>query len=127
MSLERRDPQTGRYLLYASQAEHSQDCERYPYEQLPFRIFLDTNVINRLDDWGAQIFEFEDIPDTIDQTLAHDIEALRLVLHGLERTSITLFASDKTLEELGNTREPSSRHSLLQLGVEFVHRQHDPD
>lgn len=108
-------------MLYRKSGEHAKDCERYPIETLPRRVFLDTNVINRLVEWGAQIFEFEAIPPETDQTLANDIEALMHVLYGSERTCLELVASTKSLEELSNTPDPAWRRSLLGYGVEFVH------
>lgn len=48
MRLEHWDPVRRKYLLYRGAGEHHGDCVRYPYERIPRRIFLDTNVINLL-------------------------------------------------------------------------------
>lgn len=128
MANEQRDPIRQRYSPYRHADERAQDCHRYPLEQLPYRIFLDTNVINRLVQWGGQIFEFEPIPDDINPVLADDIEALRHVLQSLDRTNIELFASTKTLEELRNTPDDAHRQALVSYGIEFVRdRMSDDD
>lgn len=120
MGIEHWDPIRKRYILYRHQDEKTRDCERYPFDEIPCRIFLDTNVINRLVQWGGQIFEFEPIPDSVDSIVAGDIEALRHVLHGLDRTSIEILASSKMIEELRNTPDEALRHALVSYGVEFV-------
>lgn len=43
--------------FYRSEDEHSADCRAYPYDAVPGRIFLDTNVVNPLVNYPDQIFE----------------------------------------------------------------------
>lgn len=62
-------------MLYQSEADHSRERAQYPYESIPARIFLDTNVVNALVKHAAHIFEHEPLLDGLHQTLAHDIEA----------------------------------------------------
>jgi hypothetical protein len=76
MGLEFWDAQRQKYVLYASAEKHSADCARYPLEHIPRRVFLDTNVVNRLVTWDSHIFEHEPLPDALEPTLALDIEAL---------------------------------------------------
>jgi hypothetical protein len=127
MPLEQWDPVRKRYILYRHPDEQTRDCERYPFEQIPCRIFLDTNVINRLVQWVGQIFEFEPIPDGLNPVVADDVEALRHVLHGLDRTRIELLASSKMIDELRNTPDDALRHALVSYGVEFVRDQISED
>lgn len=120
MSLENWDPVRRKYKLYNNDGQHSSDCERYPFEIIPARIFLDTNVINRLVKWRDQIFEHCPIPTDTENTLAHDVEALMHIFHVGSRAYWELMASPKTLEELANTREPELRGELLDYGIEVV-------
>lgn len=120
MRLEYWDPIRQRYLLYRQPEQHAADCKRYPFESIPHRIFLDTNVINRLVRWRDQIFEYEAIPPETEEQLAFDIEALMHVLHRADRTSMRLIGSIKTIEELGDTPDPAWRNALVSYGIELV-------
>ena len=46
MVLEHWDEVRGKWLLYRKPGENHADCERYPFERIPARVFLDTNVVN---------------------------------------------------------------------------------
>ena len=48
MTLEHWDQNTRKFVLYRSTGEHNEDCKRFPFERIPKRVFLDTNVINVL-------------------------------------------------------------------------------
>jgi hypothetical protein len=74
-------------VLYQNTEQHSADCNRFPFESIPRRVFLDTNVINVLVKHSAHIFEQEPIPSDVDPTLAIDIEAL-MICSTLERGPI---------------------------------------
>ncbi|OYW38961.1 MAG: hypothetical protein B7Z42_07015 [Brevundimonas sp. 12-68-7] len=76
MGLEHWDPERGKWLLYQSGPEHTEDCARHPFEAIPRRVFLDTNVLNLLVKHSEQVFEQVPISSTFDKTRAHDIEAL---------------------------------------------------
>jgi hypothetical protein len=120
MGLEVWDAERGKYVLYRSAEEHAEDCKRYPYEQVPGRVFLDTVVINRLVKWGAHIFEQEELPELDDVTLANDVEALSHIFFIGRRAHWELVASKKTLEELSNTPDTAFRSALLDYGFCFV-------
>ena len=62
MGLEHWDPRKRRYVLYQNTVQHSEDCARFPFEKIPRRVFLDTNVINVLVKHGKHVFDREPIP-----------------------------------------------------------------
>lgn len=120
MGLEFWDDGRGKYVLYRNAEEHSKDCERYPYKELPWRVFLDTNVINRLVKWSDQIFEQAALPELKDETLASDIEALGHVFYVGRRAPWDLVASRKVFEELSATPESAFRSEMLDYGICFI-------
>jgi hypothetical protein len=65
-----------KWVLYRTEAEHSEDCAKYPFESIPRRVFLDTNVVNLLVKRSEHVFEQVPIPVDVDRTVAEDIEAL---------------------------------------------------
>lgn len=93
-------------MLYRSQAEHSRDCEQYPYESIP-GVFLDTNVVNALVKHAAHIFEQEPLTDGLHQTMAHDVEALMHVFQIGSRANWDLVASSKRWRK-SRRRPPTS-------------------
>ncbi len=120
MGLEYWDASRRRWVLYRSQAQHSQDCKRFPLEQIPRRVFLDTNVVNLLVKYAEQVFEQAVIPGDIDETKAIDIEALMHVFYVGARANWDILASRKTLDELHQTPEPAVRDELLGYAVQLV-------
>lgn len=120
MGLEHWDPVRRKYVLYRQEGQHSTDCARYPFESIPRRVFLDTNVINRLVKWRDQVFEQCPIPPDTEHKLAIDIEALMHVFYVGSRAYWELVASPKTLEELSQTRDPALRDELLDYGIMVV-------
>ncbi|KPF96974.1 hypothetical protein IP86_14645 [Rhodopseudomonas sp. AAP120] len=106
-----------RYVLYRTPEEHSEDCGRFPFEQIPKRVFLDTNVINVLVKYCEAIFDHAPIPREIDATLAEDIEALVHVFYVGARADWDIVGSQKTLDELSCTKDNSLRgnFSITQL------------
>src|SRR4029077_20641589 len=109
-----------RWVLYSSQAEHSRDYDRYPFEGIPRRIFIDTNVVNLLVRYAEQIFEQAPISADLDQTCAFDTEALMHIFQVGARASWDIFASRKTLEEVGRTPHSGTRAELLNFAVQLV-------
>jgi len=120
MRLEHCDPIRKKYVLYREGGQHAEDCARYPFERLPRRVFLDTNVINRLVKWRAQVFDHDPIPPETEETLALDVEALMHVFYVGSRAYWDLVAAPKTLEELSRTRDPDLRANLLDYGIGVV-------
>jgi len=118
--LEERDQRTGRWVLYKTQEQHGSDCERYPFERIPCRVFLDTNVVNALVKHADQIFEQQPIREESDQTKAHDLEALMHVFFVGSRANWDLVASSKTLEELSHTSSYELRDTLLDYAIGIV-------
>ena len=120
MGLELWDPSRRRWVLYRSQVHHSEDCARHPYEEIPGRVFLDTNVVNLLVKQSEQIFEQAAIPPGLDVTRAHDIEALMHVFYVGTRANWDLLASRKTLDEIHNTPDADVKAELLEYAVQLV-------
>ncbi len=52
MGLEHWDTLRRKWVLYRSQAQHSVDCARYPFESIPRKVFLDTNQGDRVKQGG---------------------------------------------------------------------------
>jgi predicted nucleic acid-binding protein len=120
MTLEHWDTILRKYVLYLSASQHENDCGRFPFEKIPRRIFLDTNVINLLVKRSEEIFDHSPISPKCDSTLAIDTEALRHVFYVGARATWDIVASPKTLEELSRTSNPALREDLLAYGVEVL-------
>lgn len=120
MRLEHWDEDRGRWLLYRSQAEHSADCARFPFESVPRRVFLDTNVVNLLVKHSECVFEQAWTPDSVEDTRARDIEALMHIFVIGFRANWDIIASRKTLEEINRTRDNELKSELLEYAVQLV-------
>ncbi len=118
--LEQRDPRSGRWVLYQSQEQHSDDCATYPFEQIPARVFLDTNVVNILVKYARCVFEQEPIPENLSTPMAHDVEALMHIFQVGARANWELVASLKTLEEIAQTPDENLRATLSDYALEIV-------
>jgi hypothetical protein len=106
--------------LYRSQEEHSADCAEFPFEQIPRRVFLDTNILNCLVKWRHCVFEMEEAPPDLDPTLRVDIESLMHVFHIGSRAQWDIIASNKVLDELSQTADDALREALLDYGIELA-------
>lgn len=122
MGLEHWDPSRRKYVLYRNPEQHTADCDRFPFESIPRRVFLDTNVLNALVKRSAHVFEHEPIPLETQPTLATDVEALMHVFFVGARANWDLLASQKTLDELSQTRNGALREDLLEYALGFVNR-----
>jgi hypothetical protein len=120
MGLEHWDQSRRRWVLYLNSAQHSDDCERYPFESIPRRIFLDTNVVNLLVKHSEQIFEQALILGDQDHTSALNTEALMHVFHVGVRAGWDILASRKTLDEIDQTVDSDVRRDLLDYAVQLV-------
>ena len=96
---------------------HSDDCVRYPFENIPGRVFLDTNVINTLVKHAPSVFDGEPIPREADEQLATDIEALMHVFFVGARANWNLFGSQKVLDELLQTPDDNLRYEMLNYAL----------
>jgi hypothetical protein len=120
MGLEHWDANRKKWVLYRTEAEHSEDCAKYPFESIPRRVFLDTNVVNLLVKRSEHVFEQVPIPVDVDRTVAEDIEALMHVFAVSARASWDILASRKTLDEIEKTRDPSIRMDLVDYAIHLV-------
>ena len=120
MGLEHWDSGRRKYVLYQNTEQHSADCDRFPFQSIPRRVFLDTNVINVLVKHSTHVFEQEPIPSDVDPTLATDIEALMHVFYVGARANWELLSSQKTIDELSRTRDGSLRDDLLEYALGFI-------
>jgi hypothetical protein len=120
MGLEHWDAARLKWVLYRSEAEHSEDCRRYPFEQIPRDVFLDTSVINLLVKHSETVFEQATIPAGLSETRAHDIEALMHISYFGARASWTIRASRRSIAELEDTQDPEAREALLDYGIALV-------
>lgn len=120
MTLEHWDSIRRRWILYTTDDQHSADCAANPFETLPARIFLDTNIVNLIVKWHEHIFEHVPVPPGIDERIAHDIEALMHVFYTGQRASWQLVASAKTIEEVLRTPDEGIREALLDYAIEVA-------
>ena len=103
-----------------SAARHSADCAANPFEKIPGRVFLDTNIINLIVKWSEAIFENMPIPASVDGRTADDIEALRLIFWADKRAGWDLVASAKTIDEISQTFDERVRSALLSYSAEIA-------
>lgn len=106
-----------RFVLYRSQAEHSADCKLFPFELVPRRVFLDTNIVDCLVKWPSCIFEMTEVAPDVHSTLLEDIDSLMHVFQVGSRAQWDIVISDKILEELSATSDADLRARLLDYGV----------
>lgn len=114
-------------MLYRSAEQHSEDSVRFPFEGIPRRVFVDTNVINVLVKHCEQVFDHAPIRVDTDSTLAADIEALMHVFYVGARANWDILGSQKTLDELSRTRDNSLRGDLLEYAFGIVNQDLDDD
>ncbi len=106
--------------MYRSQEEHSEDCRRYPFEAIPRKVFLDTNVVNLMIKHRETVFEQGWVPDGVPMAMAHDIEALMHLMAIGFRANWNLVVSAKSIEEIEQTTDPCVRHDLLDYAWEVA-------
>jgi hypothetical protein len=109
-----------RVKLYYSQEEHSAECAKFPFDQMPRRVFLDTNIVNCLVKWRYCVFEMEEPPSDLDSTLLSDIESLTHVFQVGRRADWDIVASNKVIEELSQTSDDVLRNELMDYGVDLT-------
>jgi hypothetical protein len=122
MGLEHWDPTKRKYVLYQNPVQHSADCAPFPFEKVPRRVFLDTNVINVLVKHSEHVFDREPIPPNTELRLAIDIEALMHVFYVGARADWDLVGSQKTIDELSRTGDASLRDEFLDYALGLVNR-----
>lgn len=127
MTLEHWDPSKRKFVLYRNAGQHNEDCVRFPFERIPKRVFLDTNVINVLVKHCEQVFDHAPIRAGTDLTLAVDIEALMHVFYVGARANWDILGSQKTLDEVSRTRDNSLRSDLLEYAFGIVNQDLEDD
>lgn len=120
MGLERWDAERGRWIMYRNQEEHSEDCLNHPFETLPRKVFLDTNVVNLIIKHRDTIFEQDWVPEHIPTAVAHDVEALLHLMAVGSRAGWHMVVSAKSIEEIENTQDPCVRQDLLSYAWEVA-------
>ena len=120
MVLECWDEVRGKWIMYARAEDHTADCERYPLEQIPTHVFLDTSVLNLIIKYAPVIFEMEPQNPGTPLNRARDIEALMHIFAVGTRANWTLRASSKTLEEVNRTPCENTRNALASYAVEML-------
>jgi hypothetical protein len=120
LTLERWDATRRRWILYTEDGQHDADCAANPFESVPAKIFLDTNVVNLIVKWPEQIFEHVPVPPDVNERTAHDVEALMHLFYTGQRASWQLVASAKTIEEILQTADERVREALLDYAIEVA-------
>lgn len=123
--LERWDDRRKRWILYPDQQTHHVDCERYPFESIPARVFLDTSVINLLIKYADAIFEMAGIDPDLPLSRRRDVEALLHVFAVGARANWNLVASSRTLEEVSRTPNPGVREDLIDYALGLIESGRD--
>lgn len=100
--------------------QRSADGAAFPFESIPQRVFLDTNIVDCLVKWDECVFENIVPPDDIPGQLASDIASLRHIFAVGSRAQWDIIVSARTIGELSNTSDPSMRERLVNYGVELV-------
>lgn len=91
------------------------------FEDLPGRVFLDTNVVNLWLGFGEQIHEGLPLPCGTDARVAGDVEALRQIAFTGQRASWQLAVSPLTFLEVTATRSPERCGELSRWFWEVWH------
>ena len=123
--LEEWDEARRKWLLYRSAAEHHADCERHPFEGIPGRIFLDTNVVNLIVKHAPVIFEMERRDSDLPISRRRDIEALAHIFAVGARANWTLRVAETTLDEINRTLHELLRRDLASYALEMLERDTD--
>ncbi len=102
------------------------------FDNIPRRVFLDTNIVNLTLDYGEQIHEGIDIPSSVSTRLQNDIEALRAIFDTGSRAFWQLAISPITYREVTKTEDPKRTYALQKWFFEiwnywqqFLHSAHD--
>ena len=90
----------------------SSDCPKQPFESLPGRAFLDTNVVNFILDHGDQIHQSVPCDPSLPARVQWDIDALRGIFETGQRAFWQFAVSPLTYREVTATDNPQRRHYL---------------
>ncbi len=100
--------------------QYQSECDAFPFEQIPKRVFLDTNVVDCLVKWGECVFEQQEIPVVIHPRLRSDVVALTNIFLVGRRAQWDIVISDRTINELSNTSDELLRRQLLLFGGDLA-------
>lgn len=120
LALEEWDDARGKWILYRSAADHHADCERYPFDEIPTRIFLDTNVVNLIVKHAPVIFDMEPQDASLPIGRRRDIEALTHLFAVGTRACWELRVSETTIHEINRTLREQVRHDLAAYALEML-------
>lgn len=81
-------------------------------KSVPRRVFLDTNVVNTVLDYGEMIHDCVDVPDQFEHRLRSDVESLRGIFVTGQRAFWQLAVSPLTYREVVRTRDLERRQNL---------------
>jgi len=81
-------------------------------DQIPYRVFLDTSVVNFILDYGEYIHNGVPYPEDASERIISDIEALYNIFLTGQRAPWQLAVSPSTFKEVISTNAPSRRFHL---------------
>lgn len=98
----------------------------FSYRLLPRRIFLDTNILQYLQDFGEFIFDhYQENDDYLisprgkevpmGTTIYKEIEALRFLLLGIDRTNVEFAISENTFDEVQKKQDTNYRRWFFEM------------
>lgn len=125
MTLEHWDPARGRWMMYSTPDEQSEDCRVHPFDRVPRRIFLDTNVVNLMVKHRLNVFEQEPISPALHPSTAHHVEALMHLMSIGFSAGWDLVISRETINEIERTTDPFVRGELLDYAWEVSDEEFD--
>jgi len=105
----------------AADSEIYSEHEAFPFEKIPRRTFLDTNIVDCLVKWGECIFDQQELPIDLDETLSADIVSLTNIFFVGRRANWDVVISSKTIDELSQTTDVELRRRLVSYGGELAH------
>ena len=107
-------------MAYRTSEQHSADCVAFPFESIPRRVFLDTNIVDCVVKHSECVFEGIAPRNDMPAQLASDVTSLRHIFAAGSRAQWDILVSDKTIEEVSKTPDPFLRSQLIGYGVELV-------
>ena len=121
MGLEHWDSNRQKYVLYQNIEQHSDDCGRFPFEIIPRRVFLDTNVINVLVKHSTR-FRARADPAQHRSNARDRYRSADACVLCWDAGRLVLVGSQKTIDELSRTRDGTLRDDLLEYALGIFNR-----
>lgn len=120
--LECWDVTRKRWIMYQDSESHSLDCQLYPFEEMPTRIFIDTSVVNILIKFAGTIFDMKAQDPSQSLPRRQDVEALLHVFAVGASANWDLVASSRTFDEVSQTKDQAVRADLVSYVLEILER-----